>query len=145
MGWDTSQLDRQLIPRARAAPKNLAQRLLTHSYTQSEETISSDDPYRSNPQLMPAVIHAIPNYHVKVESNAYRPPFPAPAPPLADCFETLGAVAPPWAFAVDFLVSLSLFSVLALVMAAARAAARTSGLAVRLAMMEARSAPTIPR
>jgi hypothetical protein len=34
---------------------------------------------------------------------------------------------------------------LALVMAAARAAARTSGLAVRLAMMVARSAPWIPR
>jgi hypothetical protein len=41
--------------------------------------------------------------------------------------------------------SLARFSSLALVIAACRAAFRTSGLAFLLAMMEARSAPTIPR
>lgn len=60
------------------------------------------------------------------------------------CLDTLGALAPDGL--EDALeASLFFFSVLALVMAAARAAARTSGLAVRLARMEARSAPTIPR
>lgn len=61
------------------------------------------------------------------------------------CLETLGAWAPPAGLAWALEASLSFFWVLALVMAAWRAAARTSGLAVRLARMEARSAPTIPR
>lgn len=60
------------------------------------------------------------------------------------CFDTLGMLAPP-AGLVAFFASLSRFSVLAFVMAACRAAARTSGLAVLLARMAARSAPTIPR
>ena len=60
------------------------------------------------------------------------------------CLDTLGALAPD-GLDEALLASLFFFSVLALVMAAARAAARTSGLAVRLARIEARSAPTIPR
>jgi len=73
----------------------------------------------------------------------YRPPLPAP--PFMLCLDTLGTLAPPADLVDAFLASFSRFSDLALVMAACRAAARTSGLAVRLARMEARSAPTTPR
>lgn len=73
-------------------------------------------------------------------------PYLPPLAPFIACLDTLGAPAAPPAGLDDALVaSLFFFSVLAFVMAACLAAALTSGLAVRLARIEARSAPTIPR